>query len=405
MRILLVGVNYAPEVVGIGPYTTELAEHLAAGGHQVSVLTGFPYYPHWRIDPSYERKLPFLVEMINGVRVIRSPILLPGMRQTAFRRILFDSSLSVTALMGAVGTGRIDVVICISPPLQLGLTAWLIARSRGARLVLHLQDLVPDAALSVGMMREGVAVGIARRLERFVYSRADRITVISQGFLDNIVCKGAPKEKLQLLPNWVDTGRFNAVPDPAMRVALGAADGETLVLHTGNMGAKQGLETVVEAAAELAGEKVVLTLIGDGSNRAALQTRAAGLSLTNIRFLPLQSDLPATLAAADLLVLSQRGRVVDSVAPSKLLSYMAAGKPVVASVNELSEAGRMIRRANCGFVVPPEQPSALAGALRELHRRPENYGKLGEAGRRHVAEHYERSNVLERWSALVLRNE
>jgi colanic acid biosynthesis glycosyl transferase WcaI len=401
MRILLVGLNYAPEVVGIGPYTTELAEHFAASGHKVSVLTSFPYYPHWRIDTRYERKRPFLVEMINGVRVIRSPILLPGRKQSAFRRILFDSSQSVTALAGSVGVGRVDTVICVSPPLQLGVTAWLIARSRGARFLLHLQDLVPDAALSVGLMREGAAAGIARRLERFVYTRADLITVISQGFLDNLVCKGVATEKLRLLPNWVETGRFRAVPDPAVREALGAPDGETLVLHTGNMGAKQGLETVVDAAAELEGERVVLTLIGDGSNRAALQRRAAGLSLTNIRFLPLQSDLPATLAAADVLVLAQRGAVVDSVAPSKLLSYMAAGKPIVASVNERSEAGQMIRRAKCGVVVAPEQPRALADALRDLHRRPDSYHNLGPAGRRHVAEHYERSRVLEQWTRLA----
>ncbi len=401
MRILLVGLNYAPEVVGIGPYTTELAEHLAGEGHEVSVLTGFPYYPHWRIDPSYERKRPYLVEMINGVKVIRSPILLPGTRQSTFRRILFDSSLSVTAFMRSVGVGRLDTVICVSPPLQLGLTAWLIARSRGARFLLHLQDLVPDVALSVGMMREGAAVGIARRLERFVYARADRISVISQGFVDNLVGKGVERVKLEMIPNWVDTERFKSVPDHSVRASLGAAKGETLVLYTGNMGAKQGLDTVIDAAAELGSESVVLTLVGDGSNRAALQARVAQLNATNIRFLPLQADLPATLAAADILVLAQRGPVVDSVAPSKLLSYMAAGKPVVASVNEMSEAGRMIRRAQCGILVPPEQPRALAAALRDLSRRPDKYHDLGQAGRRHVAEHYERSHILERWSRLV----
>jgi colanic acid biosynthesis glycosyl transferase WcaI len=401
MRVLIVGLNYAPEVVGIGPYTTELAEHLAASGHRVSVLAGFPYYPHWRIDPGYQGKRPFLVETINGVRVIRSPILLPGTRQTAFRRILFDSSLSVTALMGSLGIGQIDTVICVSPPLELALTAWLIARSRRATLLLHLQDLVPDAALSVGMMREGAAVGIARRLERFVYARADRITVISQGFFDNLVAKGVPAEKLQVLPNWVETGKFNVEPDHAIRASLGAANGETLALHTGNMGAKQGLETVLGAAAELVDENVVVALIGDGSHRRQLEAHATRLGLQNLKFLPLQADLPATLAAADVLVLSQRGTVIDSVAPSKLLSYMAAGKPVVAAVNELSEAGRMIRTANCGVVVPPEQPEALAGALRDLYRSPDKNHDLGQAGRRYVAEHNERSDVLNQWSKLM----
>jgi colanic acid biosynthesis glycosyl transferase WcaI len=401
MRILIVGLNYSPEVVGIGPYTSELAEHLASRGHKVSVLTGFPYYPHWKIDRAYRRRRPFLVEALNGVRVIRSPILLPGGRQGTIRRILFDSSLSVTSLMASVRIGQLDLVLCVSPPLQLGLTAWLIARSSGARLLLHLQDLVPDAALSVGMMREGRAVRIARRLERFVYSRADRITVISRGFFENLVAQGVPPEKLQVLPNWVETAKFNVQPGAGVRASLGAMNGETLALHTGNMGAKQGLETVVATAAELVDENFVLALIGDGNHRRKLEAQAKRLGLKNLRFLPLQVDLPATLAAADMLVLSQRGMVIDSVAPSKLLSYMAAGKPVVAAVNELSEAGRMIREANCGIVVPPEDPGALAAAIRAFQFQDDRFASLGASGRRYVVEHHERVKILEQWSQVI----
>jgi len=364
-------------------------------------LTSFPYYPHWKIDANYEGKPPFMVEVINGVRVIRSPILLPGFRKSAFRRILFDSSIAITTLMASAAVGGVDTVICVSPPLQLGLTAWLVARLRRARFLLHLQDLVPDAALSVGLMRDGNAVRFARGLERFVYSRAQRITVVSQGFVDNLVSKGVAEAKLQLLPNWVDTGRFKSTSMPAVRAALGAGDGDTLVLYTGNMGAKQGLETVVDAASELADERVMLTFVGDGNRRPELESRAARLGLNNVRFVPLQTDLPGTLAAADLLVLAQRGQVVDSVAPSKLLSYMAAGKPIVAAVNKYSEAGRLVREADCGIVVPPDDPVALAAALRHYRNCPEEYSGLGEAGRRHVAEYYERSHILEQWSKLV----
>jgi colanic acid biosynthesis glycosyl transferase WcaI len=401
MRILLIGLNYAPEVVGIGPFTTDLAEHLAATGNEVSVLTSFPYYPHWKIDPAYRRKRPILVERINGVRVVRSPILLPGTGHSTVRRILFDSSLAMTSLMASAGIGAVDVVICVSPPLQLGVMAWLIARLRRARLVLHLQDLVPDAALSVGMMREGRAIRLARRLERFVYSRADQITVISQGFLDNLLGKGVPAEKLRLLPNWVETTKFNGAPDPAMRATLGAQNGETLVLHAGNMGAKQGLETVVDAAAALVNEPIVVALVGDGSHRRELEARATQLGLMNLKFVPLQDDFPAILAAADLLVLAQRSRVVDSSAPSKLLAYMAAGKPIVAAVNEESEAGRMIREARSGLVVAPEEPSALAAALMDLRRDPARCRSLGKAGRQYAAKHYGRSSVLRDWSKLI----
>ena len=267
-------------------------------------------------------------------------------------------------------------------------------------MFLHLQDLVPDAALSVGMMHEGKAVRLARMLERFVYSRSDRITVISQGFLDNLVEKGVSKNKLQLLPNWVEIGRFNVRPDDAVRASLGATNGQTLVVHAGNMGAKQSLETVVDAAA-LLDDNVAIALIGDGSHRRELEARATRLGLKNLKFLPLQVDLPAALAAADVLVLSQRGRVTDSVAPSKLLSYMASGRPVVAAVNEQSEAGQMIREARCGIVVKPEEPMAVAAAIRELRAKAQASADLGESGRRHVAEHYGRSQLLLQWSKSV----
>jgi len=280
----------------------------------------------------------------------------------------------------------------------LGITAWIVARLRRARLILHLQDLVPDAALSLGILHEGKAAGIARRVEHFVYAHADRITVISQGFLDNLLAKGVTNEKLRLLPNWVDTDLFTIAQDASVRATLGAADSETLVVHAGNMGAKQGLETVIDAAAQLVGEGFVVALIGDGNRRAELQARAGHLGLTNVRFLELQSDFPATLAAADVLVVSQRSGIVDSVAPSKLLGYMASGTLIVAAVNDRSEAGRMIRLAECGVVVPPGDPNALAVALRDIRQRPEDYSRLGDAGRQFVAKYYERSSVLTQWS-------
>jgi len=401
MRVLLIGLNYAPEIVGIGPYNTQLAEHLAAAGHKVSVLTTFPYYPFWKIDARYRRRGPFLTEDVNGVRIVRSPVLLPGLHQGAFRRVVFDSSLAVTALIASAGVGAVDTVICVSPPLQLGITAWIVARLRRARLILHLQDLVPDAALSLGILHEGKAAGIARRVEHFVYAHADRITVMSQSFLDNLLAKGVTNEKLRLLPNWVDTDLFTIAQDASVRATLGAADSETLVVHAGNMGAKQGLETVIDAAAQLVGEGFVVALIGDGNRRAELQARAGHLGLTNVRFLELQSDFPATLAAADVLVVSQRSGIVDSVAPSKLLGYMASGTLIVAAVNDRSEAGRMIRLAECGVVVPPGDPNALAVALRDIRQRPEDYSRLGDAGRQFVAKYYERSSVLTQWSSLI----
>ena len=399
--ILLAGINYSPEVTGIAPYNTQLAEHLASEGHLVTVLTSPPWYPQWKIDPAYRRRRPFTVELINGVKVIRSPLVLPARRQTAFRRILFDSSFAATCLLASLGAGRARVVVCVSPPLQLGATSWLITRARRARLITHLQDIVPDAAISTGMMSTGRAAAVSRRLEKFVYRHSDVITVISDGFRDNLLAKGVPATKVSVLPNWIDARSFDVTPDPSLRTILGAPDGEMLVLHTGNMGAKQGLETVVDAAGELRDDDVAITLIGDGQSRPSLEERAARNPSRRLKFLGLQENLPATLAAADVLVLSQRAQVTDSAAPSKLLSYMASGKPIVATVNESSEAAHLIREAGCGVVVPPERPDRLAEALRDLRRHPQRHAALGAAGRRHVTANFDRAAILARWSALV----
>lgn len=184
-------------------------------------------------------------------------MLLSGTRRSTFRRILVDSSQAITALTASVAIEAVDLVICVSPPLQLGLTAWLIALSRRARFILQLQDIVPNAAMSVGMMREtqGNPPLAPPRAVRVLACSV--IVVISQGFADNLMSKGVPDARLPVLPNWVETARFQSDPDPRVRAALGASDGETLVVHAGNMGAKQGLETVVDAAAELADERIV----------------------------------------------------------------------------------------------------------------------------------------------------
>lgn len=393
--------NYAPEVVGIGPYNTQLAEHLVGRCHHVTVLTSFPYYPHWEIMPRYRGLSPFMVEQVNGVRVLRCPLILPPQKPTTLRRILFDSSLALTTLIASAAVGPVDLVVCVSPSLQLGVTAWLIAQATQAQFHLHIQDIVPDAAIGVGMMSEGRMVRLARHLENFVYSRASRISVISDGFYDNLIAKSVPATKLLVLPNWIDTAQLGAPPDQRVRSGLGASDGETLVMHTGNMGAKQGLETIIKAAAELSRESFAVALIGDGNYRLQLEARARSLNVPNLKFLPLQSDYPATLAAADILLVSQRGQVIDSVAPSKLLSYMASGRPIVAAVNARSEAARLIRDALCGVVVPAEDALALAGAIRELRGMPERRQSLGRAGRQYAADHFEKARVLQRWSELI----
>ncbi len=404
MRLVILGMNYAPELTGIAPYTTGLAEALASKGHHVSVLTSFPHYPRWTFTPEDARRW-WQVEERHGVRVLRTKVLLPR-RGSAISRIAYDSSLVVGALVQSLRVHAADVVLCISPPIQLALGAVLLARRWHAPLALLIKDLPLDAALAVGLMRPGRALSIARHLEHAAYKHCNRIIVISEGFRQHLLRQGVPAEQIVEIPDWVDTHAIQPrSADPAVRQLLGAGVSDFLVLHTGNQGQKQALAHAIRATAHVPSTvRLQFTLVGDGSERRSLEGLAQQINPTAVHFLPLQpSELfPQILAAADALLLNQRANVTDSVAPSKLLSYMAAGRPVLAAVHECSEAARVLTDANCGLLTPPEDPAALAQGITQLATNPTLRAELAANGRRFVIKHYERELVLQQYESLLL---
>jgi colanic acid biosynthesis glycosyl transferase WcaI len=400
MRVLILGLNYLPESTSIGPYTADLAEYLQGCGHQVRVVTGFPMAPQWKIWEGYRRSL-FRREIINGVPVQRTWLYVPSQPRRASSRILFDLSFTLSAFIGGLFAEPCDLVVAVSPPLQLGLTGWLLSRLKSAKFFLHLQDLVPDAAVATGMLPENSrAVKIARALEKFIYSRADSIGVICEGFARNLAHKGVPAEKLARLPNYIDLNflkpfpRYNSFREQHQ---IGAE--QFVVMYSGSIALKQGLNVLVEAAAELRDQpNIRFYLIGEGPYLPDLQKRAEELGLNNFHFLPLQprEGLPQQLAAADALLITQKQAVTDIVFPGKLLYYAAAARPIIAAVSAESETGRFIADRQIGLVVPPETPQALAGAILKLYR--EGIGQYGERGRQVASEEFDRRVVLQRFS-------
>ncbi|HSR22673.1 MAG TPA: glycosyltransferase family 4 protein [Candidatus Eisenbacteria bacterium] len=402
VRVLIAGVNYRPEQTGIGPYTAGLAEHLAGRGHQVVVSTTFPHYPHW----TWQRDGCAPDARLNGVQVRRRRVILPR-RRSAGWRVLYDSSFAIAVLRSGLGGRRPDLVLCVSPPVQAALAGAILVRSWRERvpLLLLVKDLPLQAALSVGMMRPGATYRAGEWLERRAYALADRIVVINERFERRLLGQGVPRGKVVVIPDWADLERSRPrPPEPDMRRLLGGGDGEFVVLHAGSMGEKQSLGTAV-LAARLAGRdaRVRLALVGDGSQRRVLERLAKEDGEAPVRLLPLQpeAEFPRLLAAADALLLHQRADVVDSVAPSKLLSYMAAGRPVLAAVSPDSVAADLVRRAGCGVIVRPEDPPALAAAMQGLGSDAEGRDRMGARGRRFVERNFERGSILARWEALV----
>jgi colanic acid biosynthesis glycosyl transferase WcaI len=403
VKILILGLNYLPESTSIGPYTADLAEYLHGQGHDVRVVTGFPTAPGWKVWRGYQGKL-FMREVIHGVPVQRTWLYVPRDPRKTLGRILFDCWFAITSLAGALAGGRADVVIVVSPPLELAVTGWIAGAVFGARMFLHLQDLVPEAAVAVGALRSGsLAERLARALERFAYRRSDGIGVISEGMRRNLIAQGVPAGKVVTLPNSIDTDFVRPVKNGhGFRTRLGIGADEFLAMYSGSVGGKQGLETFVEAGAEFErAEGVTCCLIGDGPYLSALKETARQLALRRFRFCPLapRESLAEQLSAADVLVLTQRKTVHDMSLPGKLLYYMAASRPILAAVSRESETAKFLREHEAGLVTPPEEPEALAEAIWWLRSHPEAARELGRNGRRAVEERFNRGVVLGQFAA------
>ncbi|MEU6082987.1 glycosyltransferase family 4 protein [Streptomyces sp. NPDC047108] len=395
-RLLLVSTNYAPEQAGIGPYATQIAEHLAAEGDEVHVLAGMPHYPAWRTDPAY-RGVWRTEERREGVLIHRRRHTVPA-HQTAVRRALYEASILAHSLAAPPRTGRPDAVIAQLPSLAGGVAGARLARRYGVPYVPVVQDLMGAAAAQSGIRGGDRAAAAAGRVESHVLRRATLLGVIHETFVDKVVAMGVPRERIRLVPNWSHVARPSR-PRAEMRARLGWREGRTVVLHSGNMGLKQGLEVLVDAARQDPAVHVVL--MGDGNQREHLRSLGAGLP--NLHFLPPadEAEFPDVLAAADVLAVTQRASVLDMSIPSKLTSYFAAGRPVVASVAEQGGTAAEVLRSEAGVLVPPENPSALLAAVRKLAEDPDAADALGSRGPEYVDAHLSREAGLARITGLL----
>ncbi len=401
MHILTLGINYWPEETGIGPCTTRLCEYLAASGHQVTMVTGLPYYPEWRVPRSYRRRSSSR-EIRNGVTIYRSWLYVPR-RVTPGRRILHEASFIGSAavrLLNQLWKNRPDLLFVVSPPLGLNMSAIMLKRVWKIPFVMQVEDLQPDAAIDLGMLRSGHLSRILRRIERTAYEQAALITTLTSAMRARIVSKGVPRNKVATISHGVDPVFFSiplASDTAAVRQRFGL-NGKFLVVHSGNMGVKQGLEVILEAAARSRRHAdIVYLLVGDGAVRDPLQKRAAQLGLNNVRFLPVQprDAFHELLATTNLALITQQRTVADIVFPSKAQTLLASGRPVVASVNAGSEVAKAVIKANAGLVIAPEDPDALLQAV--IHLRDDLARRLtmGRKGREYARLHWDQQRLFQ----------
>jgi colanic acid biosynthesis glycosyl transferase WcaI len=400
MKFLFYGINFAPELAGIGKYTGEMAQWLASAGHEVRVITAPPYYPAWKVGAGYSSR-QYRSEMWRGVQVMRAPLWVPH-QPGGLKRLLHLGSFALSSLPVLLAQWRWkpDVVWVVEPPLMCAPAAVAFASLRGAKSWLHIQDYEVDAAFDLGLIKGHTLKRMVQQGERWLIRRFDRVSTISGRMMDRALAKGVAAERVLHFPNWVSISGITPLDEPSVyRAELGLGPDAVVALYSGNMGNKQGLETLAEAARLLQEDKrIQLVFGGNGSGRADLQARCEGL--TNVRFLDLQpiERLNQWLGLADVHLLPQRADAADLVMPSKLTGMLASGRAVLATAQPGTELCRVVAQdAACGLVVPPENPTAMAEALRALAADPARRAEFGANGRRYAEAEMSQDVILRRF--------
>ena len=402
MRILIYSYNYHPEPIGIAPLMTELAEGLVKRGHQVRVVTAMPNYPERQIYEDYKGKF-FLTEYKNGVKIQRCYVWIRP-QPKLIDRVFLDASFVVNSFFPALMDWRPDVILTTSPSLPACIPSTLLGWLHACPVVLNLQDILPEAAVHVGLLKNKFLIRLFSKLEKFAYGSATKISVIADGFVENLLEKHVPANKMVQIPNWVDVNFIRPFKKEGNYFReQNNLNGKFVVLYSGNIALTQGLETVIKAAAKLKEIKdIAFVIVGEASGLERLKQECTNCGADNVLLLPFQprKDLPQMLAAADVGLVVQKKNVISFNMPSKIQVLLASGRAIVASVPDSGTAARAIRQSGGGIVAPPEDPQELANAVLDLYEHPEKVKTLGYNSRKFATEQYSFEQALKNYESL-----
>ena len=402
MNLTVVCPHFAPDAAPTGHVMTSLVEEWVAQGHRVHVVTAKPWYVRHRVEEGWGKGLVHHEDTSWG-RISRVHPFPTDKRNIPARALAFLGFTILAGWVALLRRTRPDVVLVMSPPLTLGLAGWVVSRLRRAPLVFNVQDIFPDVAVDAGVLTNPVVVRVAGAIERFCYRRAAAVTVLSDDLRANVAGKVPERhrDKVAVIPNFIDTGRVSPGPrENDYRREYGLS-GARVVMYAGNLGFSQPVELLLDAARDLAADDGLLFVVnGGGAARPSLE-RAAD-DLPNVHFVDLQprERLSEVLAAADVHVVLLRPGLARSSVPSKLYSVLAAGRPIVASVDPGSEVARILDEAGAGIAVPAGDGPAFTRGLESMLAEPEEAVRMGERGRAFVESWPSPTDIAERYLEL-----
>ena len=404
MRILIYSYNYYPEPIGIAPLMTELAEGMVKRGHEVRVITAMPWYPEGEIKPEYRKKL-FRTEEINKVKVQRCYIWTRRERNV-LNRGAFELSFMVLSLIQAFRGWRPDVIFLTVPGLPVAVSAAILSSVYRSPIILNLQDILPDAAVHVGLIKNQKIITVLKYLEKFAYNIATKISVIADGFTKNLLAKGVSLEKIVEIPNWVDINFIRPLvkENNSFRLKNNLQE-KFVVMYSGNIALTQGLETVIDASSRLKHlPDIAIVIVGEAKALIRLEKYCQKNGVDNVTLLPFEprAKLPEMLAAADVGLVIQKKNVLDFNMPSKIQVLLASGRAIVGSVPSTGTAASALRKSGAGIIVPPEEPQPLADAIIKLYRDRTLADRLGYKGRIYAEQNYDFKLALDKYEQLFI---
>ena len=398
IKILIASINFAPNHAGIGVYSTDFAVYTAEQDWNVSMVTGFPYYPQWKKRSEDEGRI-FHQECYKNVKVYRGYLYVPR-KVSNIARLWHEFTFCFFASLNFIKAGRPDVIVLFTPPFFLGCVGIFFSVLWRRPCVINIQDLPLDAATALGMVRRSWAIRLMQKLEEWTYKRASLVVTLSEGMLDTVRSKGVAIDKSMLVPNWID------VAEGGRKVTKGAflrnqpqASGKFTVAYAGNIGVKQGIDLLLLLAKQTRHETGIhYFIIGDGAAKPQLTASAAELQLSNITFLPFMEmmDYYAMLADVDMVFVAQRSGAGNNFFPSKLLGLMAQAKPLLVAADPASELAAVIKKVGCGLVSQYGDIGNMEHDLMRCVRDKNLLTGMGQRGAQHVMQ-YDRKQVLDAW--------
>lgn len=410
-KILILSLVFPPDGVSTSILYGALAEELKSLGHDITVLTTTPHYNEdceaRTSQPLSEHLRGLYYESdYHGIPVYHTPVPVKGNRVS---RRFFDYSRfhAVSTMIGLTRiVGEYDIVLTPSPPLTIGLSAWLLGLIKRVPYIYNVQEIFPDIAVNLGVLKNRPIIKGLERLERFIYERSESVVVISEWFRRKLLQKEVPDNKIDVISNFTDT---EFMRPGARRNAFSRAHGlddKFVVLYAGNIGLTQNFENILAAAARLTHLKnLEILIVGDGARRVWLEEEIKKQGQPNVRLLDYQprSLIPAMYAASDVCLVPLKGRMAQETFPSKIYTIMAAGRPAIVSADDDSELSWLVNKAECGWAVRPDDEAALAASIEDTYNRQSTLENFGHNGRVYVEQHHSRKAVAQQYDRLIRR--